>query len=122
MKSETIQSAETCAAKATVENINPVSPLATAQRGFRKFSEACLNRFQALKQSITDDLTSRFAGRLSPDLIGQVVNEADALAHETGFRVLFLPVLAEERAAVASRWQANQPDQHRQASFPACIS
>jgi hypothetical protein len=76
--------------------------------GFRRFSSACAEMLHQLKETITSDLASRFAGTLRPEFVRQVVNEADALAATTGFPALFLPTLAEEKVEFASEWQARQ--------------
>jgi thiamine pyrophosphokinase len=43
-------------------------------------------------------------------LLRLVLNEADALARQTGFPHLVFPVLATEKAQDAARWQLRQQD------------
>jgi hypothetical protein len=43
-----------------------------------------------------------------PRLLHLALNEAEALAWETGFPELVFPILAEEKAGQVSSWQARQ--------------
>ena len=87
--------------------------------GLRRFSQACLEMVRRLKESLTAELATRFAGILPPEIVRQVVNEADALAASTEFPTLFLPTLAEEKVLLASRWQSKQRLIHERSSWRA---
>jgi hypothetical protein len=73
-----------------------------------RFSAACLEKFHRLKESVTERLASEFSEVLSLESIRHAVNEAEALVASVPFPALFLPVLAEEKVILASRWQAKQ--------------
>ena len=76
--------------------------------GFRRFSNECSESLVKLKEQIAAELTNEFARVLSPQLVRQVVNEADSLAATTPFPALLLPALAEEKVRTASAWAARQ--------------
>src|SRR3569623_1346734 len=80
----------------------------TPQSGHRRFSRACLERIQQFNESILSEMSFRFAGTLSPEMIRLAVNEADALASSTPFPALFLPALAEEKLRLAQQWHSTQ--------------
>ena len=61
-----------------------------------------------LKEHVLEALAGEFRGRLDGRTLQFAVNEADALAGLTPFPTLFLPVLAEEKARNAARWQRKQ--------------
>jgi hypothetical protein len=84
------------------------TPEPSAHSGLRRFSKACLRKIQQLKGSILSEMSFRFAGKLSPEMIRLAVNEADAIAASTPFPTLFLPVLAEEKVRFAEQWHAKQ--------------
>ena len=78
------------------------------EHGLRRFSTACWRQIKELKDRLTVELNTEFGGLLNSAAVRQAVNEADALASITLFPTLFLPDLAEEKARLASRWQAKQ--------------
>ncbi len=84
---------------------------ACARQGFKgglhRFSRACRESFQSLKEKVADELNETFAAA-HPELVRQAVNEAAALAATTAFPNLFLPALAEEKVLFASQWQMKQ--------------
>lgn len=89
------------------ENANQSNNQLVAESGLKRFSAACLKKFNQLKAAITDNLAAEFAGVLQAETIRQMVNEADSLAAYTPFPALFLPVLAEEKVV----WlHAGRPD------------
>src|SRR6185436_14526669 len=67
-----------------------------------------MDAVRQLKDSVIGALAREYAGTLQAELVQRAVNEADALAATTGFPALFLPTLAEEKVASASRWQTKQ--------------
>jgi hypothetical protein len=88
------------------DHVFDVSPKNSGS-GFHRFSAACLEMFQRLEERISNELSWRFA-TVRPELLRHAVNEAAALAATTSFPALFLPVLAEEKVFLASRWQRKQ--------------
>src|SRR5690349_9140956 len=76
--------------------------------GFRRFSAACSEKLNELKERVTANLAAEFAGALNSKTVRQVVSEADSLAAMTPFPALFLPALAEEKVRNALAWQARQ--------------
>ena len=99
------------------DTVSPLNPQTTS--GLRRFSKACLEKVRKLKESLTVELATRFAGILPPEIVRQVVNEADALAASTEFPTLFLPTPAEEKVLLASRWQSKQRLIHERSSWRA---
>ena len=83
-----------------------VSPWRSESR-LGRFSSVCLRAFQSLKEKISGELASRFAG-VRPEIFRQAVNEAAALAASTSFPTLFLPALAEEKVFLAAKWEVKQ--------------
>jgi hypothetical protein len=83
-------------------------PPAFSRSGLRRFSKGCREKIQQLKESILAEMSFRFSGKLSPEVIRLAVNEADALASSTPFPALFLPALAEEKLHFAERWHSKQ--------------
>ena len=76
--------------------------------GFRQFSAQCAEKLANLKEGIAAELANEFASELGPELVRQVVNEADSLATTTPFPALLFPALAEEKVRNASAWAARQ--------------
>lgn len=60
--------------------------------------------------NIKNDLVREFGTSLSGNgpLLKAVLNEAEALAWQTGYPHLLFPVLAEEKAAAVNLWAARQ--------------
>jgi hypothetical protein len=83
-----------------------ITPRSSAT-GLHRFSAACRQMFQNLKNKIAGELSWRFAS-VRPVLLLQAVNEASALAATTPFPALFLPVLAEEKVYLVSEWERKQ--------------
>jgi hypothetical protein len=73
-----------------------------------RFAAHCMQKLHDLKERMTVELSSRFAGMLDEHRLRQVINEADALAATTSFPALFLPTLAEEKVRAAADWEAKQ--------------
>ena len=55
-----------------------------------------------LKRSVTARLTREFGDRLPQSLVRRALDEAEAVAHSTGFPNLFFPTLAEEKVRLVS--------------------
>ena len=85
-----------------------LTPRVISEPGFRRFSKACVEKLNSLKEKIIAEMTLRFDGTLSLEMIRRAVNEADAIAASLPFPSLILPTLAEEKVLQASRWQAKQ--------------
>jgi hypothetical protein len=60
--------------------------------------------------NIKNGLTREFGSTLGAhgQLLKSALNEAEALAWQTGYPHLFFPVLAEEKAFSVNRWAARQ--------------
>jgi hypothetical protein len=76
--------------------------------GLSRFSTACLNKLQELKERLSAQLAAEYGGSINSALLRQVINEADALAATTPFPSLFLPWLAEEKVQLAYAWSSRQ--------------
>lgn len=85
-----------------------LSPRITSESGLRRFSRACLEKLQNLREKIVAEMAFKFAGSLSLATIRRAVNEADAIAGSLPYPSLILPTLAEEKVQELSRWQAKQ--------------
>jgi hypothetical protein len=62
---------------------------------------------EELKSALVARLNAEYA-EVSPRLVYQAVNEADALASLTSVPLLVLPALAEEKVRKAAEWTAHQ--------------
>ena len=65
-----------------------------------------LHRLAAVKARIEGEFGQAMAGY--EQLLNAAVNEAEAVAWQTPYPHLFFPVLAEEKAAEARQWAAQQ--------------
>jgi hypothetical protein len=108
MKNQSPKIAVEFTVNSSFENTFHSNTQVLAESGLKRFSAVCLKKFNQLKTAITANLSAEFAGVLQPETVRRVVNEADALAAYTPFPALFLPVLAEEKVVMASRWQTKQ--------------
>lgn len=68
--------------------------------------QAALRRLAAMKVTVEREFAQTMGG-YNP-LLKAAINEAEALAWQTPYPHLFFPVLAEEKAAEAQQWAAQQ--------------
>jgi len=80
----------------------------------QRFSTACLTKWHALKERVTEQLVAEYGNSVSTTLLQQAVQEADAIAATTLFPSLFLPALAEEKVQLAYAWSNRQREIHEQ--------
>ena len=92
-------------------NTQPSQPTFSASR--RRFLAVCgrccqrvLARLAAVKAKVEREFGPTTAGY--GQLLKAAVNEAEALAWQTPYPHLLFPVLAEEKAAEARKWAAQQ--------------
>ena len=76
--------------------------------GLSRFSTACLNKLNELKERLSAQLAAEYGGSVNHALLRQAINEADSLAATTPFPSLFLPALAEEKVQIAYTWNSRQ--------------
>jgi hypothetical protein len=71
---------------------------------------ACYKRLLAQIEEVKAAVVSEFRGRLETDqrVLELAVNEAEALAWETGFPQLLFPDLAAEKAHAVAGWHERQ--------------
>ena len=69
-------------------------------------SLAAVDAIAAARASIEREFSA--LARQHPRLLHLALNEAEALAWETGFPELVFPILAEEKAGKVASWQARQ--------------
>ena len=69
---------------------------ATASQFVFASNRAVSRRLSEVKKALIRRLEKEFSNRLPLALIRRAVDEADELAHETGYPHLVLPLLAEE--------------------------
>jgi hypothetical protein len=67
-------------------------------------------RFWQLGAKLRRTLPWQSAAELPQPLVHRAVHEAEALALQTPFPTLVLPVLAEERVAAMSQWHSRQQE------------
>ena len=77
------------------------------------FAEQCLSscrKLLAQLQRAKDAIAAEFRGLLGThqELLHLALNEAEALAWETGYPHLVFPALAEEKAQALASWHARQ--------------
>jgi hypothetical protein len=82
--------------------------------GLSRFSTACLNKLNELKERLSAQLAAEYGGAINQALLRQAINEADSLAATTPFPGLFLPALAEEKVQLAYAWNSRQRAIHEQ--------
>lgn len=73
------------------------------------FLSACRKaaaKLQRVKDGLVHEFRSRFLG--NDRMLFQALNEAEALAHETGFPVLTYPALAREKVEAVAAWDIQQ--------------
>lgn len=63
-------------------------------------------QFTNIKNGLTREFGTALGGH--GQLLKSALNEAEALAWQTGYPHLFFPVLAEEKALAVNRWAARQ--------------
>ena len=71
-------------------------------------SRALSARLTSLKKSLVRRFSDEFSDRLPLALIRRAVDEADELAHSTGFPHLVFPLLAEETVRRVSEFSYEQ--------------
>ncbi len=62
-----------------------------------------------LKRSVTDRLSREFGDMIPAPLVRRVVEEAEFVAHETGFADLFFPAVAEEKVRLVAAALSDSP-------------
>lgn len=62
-----------------------------------------------LKRSVTARLSREFGDMLPAPLVRRVVEEAEYVAHETGFADLFFPAVAEEKVRLVAAALSDSP-------------
>ena len=79
----------------------------------KTFKAACLgacekiaNQLERTKNNFVNEFRGRFTAH--EQLLTHAINQADALAWQTGYPHLFFPVLATERIQAVASWQARQ--------------
>lgn len=77
------------------------------------FTAACLGACEKLVTQLTqtkENIVAEFKGAFATrqPLLQHAINQADALAWESGYPHLLFPVLATEKIESAARWQARQ--------------
>lgn len=90
----------------------PFSPIHSAKLT-SSFAQACLKscrQFVVKLMSVKAAIIAEFQEKVGDQkhLVELAVNEAEALAWQTGFPQLVFPVLAEENARAVSSWQDRQ--------------
>lgn len=63
-------------------------------------------QFKNIKNGLAREFGTALGGH--GQLLASALNEAEALAWQTGYPHLFFPVLAEEKAVAVNRWAARQ--------------
>ena len=84
-----------------------------AERGgsLSRSFEACRNwaaKIGQMKDRFIERLYLEVMGQIPEDLFKKAVMEAEALAGTTGYSLLLLPVLAEEKVASVRQWTRHQ--------------
>src|SRR5687767_4343822 len=82
-----------------------LNPKIASGTGLQRFSNACLEKLNQLKERINREMSIRFAGTLSAEMIRHAINEADAIAASLPYPALLLPTLAEEKVLQAASWR-----------------
>jgi hypothetical protein len=84
--------------------------LDTPRSSFTRVRPATYKRCRARLNRVKAAIVSEFRDRLGlrEHLLDLAVNEAEALAWQTGFPQLVFPTLAVEKAEAAARWHARQ--------------
>jgi hypothetical protein len=62
-----------------------------------------------LKRSVTARLSREFGEMLPAPLVRRVVEEAECVAHETGFPDLFFPEVAQEKVRLVAAALSDSP-------------
>jgi len=97
-----------------VNNTTASSKLADAARNRARRSARALAserreiavQFKNIKNGLAREFGTALGGH--GQLLNSALNEAEALAWQTGYPHLFFPVLAEEKAVAVNRWAARQ--------------
>jgi hypothetical protein len=77
------------------------------------FSDRCVASYRkilAQLEDVKEQVVEEFRGRLEnhQHVLELAVNEAEALAWQTGFPQLFFPTLATEKASAVTSWHLRQ--------------
>lgn len=96
-------------------NSNSYTQLNHAGEGRQSFTHRCvascrklLAQLEGVKARILHDFQASLPEH--EHVLELAVNEAEAIAWQTGFPQLFFPVLAEENARAVATWHAHQMD------------
>lgn len=108
MKTENTETVNTT--NGELAEVNRLTGLTKTQStsGLNRFSTACLNKWNELKERLSAQLAAEYGGAINQTLLRQAINEADALAATPPFPSLFLPTLAEEKVQLAYAWSSHQ--------------
>lgn len=108
MKAEKTETVNTTNGEAAAFNRHAGFTCTQLTSGLNRFSTACLNKLNELKERLSAQFIAEYGGAINQTLLRQAINEADALAATTPFPSLFLPTLAEEKVQLAYAWSSHQ--------------
>ena len=86
-----------------------------AQKNFGVRCVASCRKLLAQIENVRDQVVAEFRDRLDDHkhVLDLALNEAEALAWESGFPQLFFPVLATEKASAVAGWHVRQQSLRR---------
>ena len=87
-------------------NENRISNFSTVAAACVASCRKLIGQLQKTKTAIVAEFRGRFGA--SEPLLRLAMNEAEALAWETGYPYLVFPALATEKAQAVASWQARQ--------------
>jgi len=92
----------------TNENVNEFN--VNAQPNFSDRCVASCRKLLAQLEDVKEQVVEEFRGRIEDHqhVLELAVNEAEALAWQTGFPQLFFPTLATEKASAVTGWHQRQ--------------
>jgi hypothetical protein len=97
--------------------LKPNQPVHALQSPIAQCVASCRKLLQGIehaKTRIVAEFQARLAGQ--EHLLELAINEAEALAWESGFPQLLFPTLALEKAHAVAAWQARQDDLRRRSA------
>src|SRR5271163_4184084 len=87
-----------------LHNAESIRSIDSTPRTFLSVSRA---KLEALKTNLIDSIAAEFSD-LEKSIVRRAVEDVDALASATGFALLLLPALAEEKVREARAWHRRQ--------------